>query len=63
MAKKTVLKKVLKYAPLKSDFVRAVVQDETIKTELSADMFDSPNETVFEADYTEVNTETGEVNA
>ena len=62
MAKKTVLKKVLKYAPLKSDFVRAVVQDETIKTELSADMFDSPNETVFEADYTEVNTETGEVN-
>lgn len=29
MAKKTVLKKVLKYAPLKSDFVRGVTIDET----------------------------------
>lgn len=29
MAKKTVLKKVLKYAPLKSDFVRGVAVDET----------------------------------
>lgn len=38
MAKKTVLKKCLKYAPLKSDFVRAVAIDETIKTELAADM-------------------------
>jgi recombination protein RecT len=61
MAKKTVLKKVLKYAPLKSDFVRAVVQDETIKTEISEDMYEVKNETVFEADYTEVDTETGEV--
>lgn len=40
MAKKTVLKKVLKYAPLKSDFVRAVVQDSTVKHELSDDMFE-----------------------
>ena len=31
MAKKTVLKRVLKYAPLKSDFVRAVAADETVK--------------------------------
>jgi recombination protein RecT len=61
MAKKTVLKKVLKYAPLKSDFVRAVVQDETIKTEISEDMYEVKNETVFEAEYTEVDTETGEV--
>lgn len=37
MAKKTVLKRVLKYAPLKSDFVRGVAQDETIKTEISDD--------------------------
>ena len=54
MAKKTVLKRVLKYAPLKSDFVRAVVQDETIKSEISDDMYEVQNETVFEADFTEV---------
>jgi recombination protein RecT len=29
MAKKTVIKKVLKYAPLKTEFVRAMVSDET----------------------------------
>jgi len=39
MAKKTVLKRTLKYAPMKSDFVRGVAQDETIKTELSDDMY------------------------
>lgn len=61
MAKKTVLKKTLKYAPLKSDFVRAVVQDESIKTEISEDMYDVSNETVFEAEFTEINTDTGEV--
>jgi recombination protein RecT len=61
MAKKTVLKKVLKYAPLKSDFVRAVVQDESIKSEISDDMYEVNNETYYEADYTEVNEETGEV--
>lgn len=61
MAKKTVLKRVLKYAPLKSDFVRAVVQDESIKTEIAEDMYEVKNETVFEAEYTEVDTETGEV--
>ena len=61
MAKKTVLKKVLKYAPLKSDFVRAVVQDESIKNEISEDMYEVKNDNVFEADYTEVNEDTGEV--
>jgi recombination protein RecT len=30
MAKKTVLKKVLKYAPLKTDFVRGVSADERV---------------------------------
>lgn len=55
MAKKTVLKKSLKYAPLKSDFVRAVASDESIKTELSDDMFSVPNETVeIELDAYEV---------
>ena len=61
MAKKTVLKKVLKYAPLKSDFVRGIVQDETIKSEISSDMYEVNNETVFEAEYTEIDAETGEV--
>ena len=61
MAKKTVLKRVLKYAPMKSDFVRSIVQDETIKNEISEDMYEVPNDTVYEAEYTEINTETGEV--
>ena len=63
MAKKTVLKRVLKYAPLKSDFVRAAVQDEVIKTDIAADMYDVPNETVFDAEFTEtiVDETTGEV--
>lgn len=49
MAKKTVLKRVLKYAPLKSDFVRGIAQDETIKTEISEDMYSVPG-VVIEAD-------------
>lgn len=61
MAKKTVLKRVLKYAPLKSDFVRAVVQDESVKSEISEDMYYVQNENIYETEYTEVNTETGEV--
>lgn len=60
MAKKTVLKSCLKYAPLKSDFVRGVVQDGSVKNELSEDMYDVPN-TVYDAEYTEVDTTTGEV--
>lgn len=55
MAKKTVLKRVLKYAPLKSDFLRVIAQDETIKTEISEDMYAVPG-TVVEVDGT-----TGEV--
>ena len=57
MAKKTVLKKCLKYAPLKSDFVRAVASDETIKTEIAEDMAEVPP---VEIAYT-VDEETGEV--
>lgn len=53
MAKKTVLKKVLKYAPMKSDFVRAVVQDETIKSDISDDMYSVSDETVIEAEFKE----------
>ena len=62
MAKKTVLKKVLKYAPLKSDFVKAVVQDESIKNEISEDMYEVKNDNVFEAEFTDVTEERGEVN-
>lgn len=57
MAKKTVVKKVLKYAPLKSEFVRAIAQDESIKTEIDADMYSVPAE---EIPYVEVD-ENGEV--
>ena len=39
MAKKTVLKKALKYAPMKTDFVRGMTQDMTVKTEISDDMY------------------------
>ena len=66
MAKKTVLKRVLKYAPLKSDFVKAVVQDETIKSTLSDDMYEVNNELEFAevvdvTDAVEIDAETGEV--
>ena len=45
MAKKTVLKQVLKYAPLKSDFMRSVATDETIKTNIQPNMADLEDET------------------
>lgn len=72
MAKKTVLKKALKYAPLKSDFVRGVSADESVKTELSDDMFSVPNvdvdysvetdeEAVIEGQASMLDAETGEV--
>ena len=63
MAKKTVLKKALKYAPLKSDFVRGLAQDESIKNEISDDMYTVQNEAAeafVEADF-EVIEETGEI--
>lgn len=60
MAKKTVIKKVLKYAPLKSEFATQLAEDETVKSNISDDMSSVPNE-FYEADYKEVNDETGEV--
>jgi len=45
MAKKTVLKQVLKYAPLKSDFVKEVATDGTIKTDIQPNMMDMNDET------------------
>jgi recombination protein RecT len=61
MAKKTVLKRCLKYAPLKSDFVKGVVQDGAIKNEISEDMYEVPNVVIDDADYTMVDTDTGEI--
>ena len=48
MAKKTVIKQALKYAPIKTDFQRALSTDETIK-QLSDDMFSVANEDVSPA--------------
>lgn len=59
MAKKTVLKRVLKYAPMKSDFMRALSADESIKSELSDDMYTVPS-TMESEDYV-VDVETGAV--
>ena len=38
MAKKTVLKRCLKYAPMKTEFFRGLSRDETISTEIAEDM-------------------------
>ena len=63
MAKKTVIKRCLKYAPVKSDFMRFMSNDETIKSDISVDMSEVVNEqeVVMDAEYQEVNG--GEENA
>ena len=53
MAKKTVIKKALKYAPVKTEFVRAIAADETIKSTLSQNMADVSDET----NYTDIEAE------
>lgn len=63
MAKKTVIKQLLKYAPLKSEFAHGVATDETINT---LDVNDDDAVIISASDYeviddTVVNTETGEV--
>ena len=66
MAKKTVLKQVLKYAPLKTEFVRGMAQDETVHTTIGAVMtmeesmqIDSEGSVSDSFEY--VDEETGEV--
>lgn len=54
MAKKTVLKKCLKYAPLKTEFVREMSSDETIKKDIAKNMSDVPDE----MDYIDTEAET-----
>lgn len=55
MAKKTVIKKALKYAPMSVEFQRAMAMDETVKTEITEDMYESP------AVVIDVDPDTGEV--
>lgn len=43
MAKKTVLKEVLKYAPKSAEMAKALVADETVKHEIAADMSEVPS--------------------
>ena len=51
MAKKTVIKQVLKYAPVKTDYIQAVNVDDTIGTELTdLDL----NDNIIESDYREI---------
>lgn len=57
IAKKTVIKQALKYAPIKTEFVRAVSTDETIKTNIAENMADEPDETVITVDSEEITTE------
>lgn len=44
MAKKTIIKKALKYAPIKADFQKALLTDSTIKTQLAPDMIEVPSQ-------------------
>ena len=55
MAKKTVIKQALKYAPVKADFRKALNTDETIKNELARDMEEIESENIFDTVYTEKN--------
>lgn len=48
MAKKTVIKQALKYAPIKTEFKRALSTDETIKNSISENMSEIPNEVEFD---------------
>lgn len=48
MAKKTVIKRALKYAPISAEFQRALSTDESIKTELSVDMSEVRNECIVD---------------
>lgn len=47
MGKVVCLKAALKYAPLKSDFITAVMNDTAVRSELSADMLSVPREDDF----------------
>lgn len=50
MAKKTVVKQALKYAPIKTEFQRAISTDETIKTRIDENMAEVENEMIFDVE-------------
>lgn len=50
MAKKTVLKQVLKYAPVKAEYIKALASDGSIKREIRDDMALVKSEMLFEDD-------------
>lgn len=50
MAKKTVVKQALKYAPIKTEFQRALSTDETIKTRIDENMAEVENEIIFDVE-------------
>lgn len=54
MAKKTVIKQALKYAPLQADIRRILSTDESVKNDIGQDMTEIPNEDVFDTEYREV---------
>lgn len=60
MAKKTVIKQLLKYAPIKTEFRKALSMDETIKTDLSVDMAEVRNEEIEYVVDDSAKTNTGE---
>ena len=53
MARKTILKQVLKFAPLRTELMKELSNDGTIKNSLAEDMSDVPNE----MEYVEVEAE------
>lgn len=57
MAKKTVVKKVLKFAPIKTEFFKALSTDETIKTNITDHMEDMPDETIIDVEAKDVTDE------
>jgi len=62
MAEKTVVKKSLKWAPMSTEMANALNNDETVKSTLSSDMALIESETEYmDAEYSETNSETGEV--
>ena len=48
MAMKTVIKKVLKFAPLKAELQRAIASDETIKNQIAMDMIEINSEEYYD---------------
>lgn len=58
MAKKTVIKKALKYAPVSSDIMRLVSNDETVKSSIDVDMSEVMDETIIDAEYQDMEADT-----